>query len=102
VKRKADNVAVSIATQTRIDFSLTVGNISETVEVVGEAPLVDTTSGSLGGLVDEKKVSELPLNGRNALQLQLLVPGAVQGAAGSSDLGQTAPISINGVCKSYC
>src|SRR5206468_11991578 len=43
-----------------------------------DAPLVNTTSGSLGGLVDEKKVAELPLNGRNYIDLTLQMPGITQ------------------------
>jgi hypothetical protein len=46
--------------------------------VTAEAPLINTTSGALGGLVSEEKVAELPLNGRNYIDLTLLQPGVVQ------------------------
>ena len=68
-------VALSVAQEAVLDFTLGVGGIEQTVTVSAEAPLVNTTSGALGGLVDEKKVAELPLNGRNYISLTLLQPG---------------------------
>jgi hypothetical protein len=60
------------------NFSLEVGSPNQTVEVTVEAPVVNTTSGSLGGLVNEEKLAELPLNGRDYLDLTLLQPGVAQ------------------------
>src|SRR2546428_1341784 len=60
------------------NFSLQPGALEQTVIVTEEAPLVNTTSGALGGLVDERKVAELPLNGRNFIDLTLLQPGITQ------------------------
>jgi hypothetical protein len=60
------------------NFSLEVGSPNQTVEVSTEAPVVNTTSGSLGGLVNEEKLAELPLNGRDYLDLTLLQPGVTQ------------------------
>jgi hypothetical protein len=54
---------------------MTVGAVQESVTVSAAAPLVETTSGSLGGLVNEQKMVDLPLNGRNFNQLVLLQPG---------------------------
>ena len=56
-------------------FKLTVGTISEKVEVSASAPLVDTTGIQLGNLVNEQKLAQLPLNGRNFIDLTLLQPG---------------------------
>ena len=53
-----------------------VGTLAETVQVEGHSPLVNTEEGRLSYLVDEKRVAELPLNGRNAFQLMELQPGA--------------------------
>ncbi|MGH9784138.1 MAG: TonB-dependent receptor domain-containing protein [Terriglobia bacterium] len=58
-----------------LNFSLAVGAVLEAVTVTAEAPLVDTTSGSLGGLVNDERLAELPLNGRNFNDLVLLQPG---------------------------
>ncbi len=59
----------------RVDAALQVGTTSETVEVSGGAPLVDTYSSAGGDVVERKRIVELPLNGRNPLQLATLVAG---------------------------
>jgi carboxypeptidase family protein/TonB-dependent receptor-like protein len=69
------NLSVAIGQESVANFALAVGNVAEAVTVTADAPLVQTTSGSLGGLVDEQRVSELPLNGRNFNELVLLQTG---------------------------
>ena len=59
-----------------VDIVLQVGGATETVEVTGAAPLVDTTSTQLGAVVGERAVSQLPLAQRDAYQLLQLQPGA--------------------------
>ena len=54
---------------------MTVGSVSQEVSVTAEAPLVETTSGTLGGLVNEERVADLPLNGRNFTDLTLMQTG---------------------------
>src|SRR5262249_49808101 len=68
-------LTLTVGQEAVVNVALQVGAIEQTVEVTAEAPLVNTTSGSLGGLVDEKKVAELPLNGRNYVDLAFLQPG---------------------------
>src|SRR5213593_4711366 len=68
-------IKLTIGREAVVDFSLKVGDIVEKVEVTGEAPLIDTTSSILAGLVDDKQIRELPLNGRSFTQLALLEPG---------------------------
>jgi hypothetical protein len=63
--------------QASINIKLTIGSSSITVDVVGDAPQVDTETGTLSQVVDEAHVVELPLNGRNAAQLTTLVAGVV-------------------------
>ena len=58
-----------------VDISLGIGEITERVVVQGEAPMVNTTSSTLTGLVDDKKIRDLPLNGRSFTQLALLQMG---------------------------
>jgi hypothetical protein len=72
-----DNVQVIIDQAATVDAVLAVGQVSEVVEVnaQGSTPLLDTVSNTLGGVIDNKRVEELPLNGRNFLQLALLVGG---------------------------
>ena len=57
------------------DFELAVGDISQAVEVQGEASTVDTATASVGWLVGQQQIRDLPLNGRNYAQLTLLAPG---------------------------
>ena len=59
----------------RVDLQLQVGSTKETISVSGAAPLVDTESAGGGEVVESRRMSELPLNGRNPLQLAGLVPG---------------------------
>ena len=61
----------------RVDAQLRVGQTSETVTVTAAAPLVDTRSGALTGLVDDRRVVDLPLNGRNVIALAATLPGIV-------------------------
>jgi hypothetical protein len=68
----------------RLDFALQVGNVSETVEVQAEAPTLDTETATIGTVVETKRIEELPLNGRNYLQLASLVPGATAYGPGNS------------------
>jgi outer membrane receptor protein involved in Fe transport len=60
----------------RIDFTMEVGAVTETVEVIGEAPLLESETSSIGQVVDSRNVSELPLRGRNPYALVALIPGA--------------------------
>ena len=64
-----------------MNFSLTVGALAETIEVSAAAPQVNTTDASVGGLVGENTIRELPLNGRDWLQLATLQAGVIGGIA---------------------
>ena len=66
---------LTVGQEAVMNFSMTVGAVQEAVTVTADAPLVDTTSGSLGGLVNQQKIVDLPLNGRNFNNLVLLQPG---------------------------
>ena len=59
-----------------VNLQLSLGTIAETVTVTGAAPLIETTTSSLGGNVDPRQVQELPVNGRNYIALALLAPGS--------------------------
>ena len=69
----------------RVDLVLQVGAIAETATVVGEVPLVETSSSDIGTIIDNKRIVELPLNGRNFIALNALDAGAATrtGAASS-------------------
>ncbi len=70
-------VVLQISQLARIDFQLQVGQVQETVEVTGAAPILQTENAVLGEVVARERVVNLPLNGRNFLQLSTLTPGVV-------------------------
>jgi hypothetical protein len=96
--KKTDRTGIELRVddKLRIDVVLSVGQVSDTVEVAATTPVVNTDSSTVGNVVDNKTVTELPLNGRNFLQLNLLVPGANQGVKGSQNQTQGGAISVNG------
>jgi Carboxypeptidase regulatory-like domain/TonB-dependent Receptor Plug Domain len=65
----------------RVDVSLTVGDVSQSVTVTGESTGVETRSTTVGELVDRTRIQELPLNGRNAMSLARVVPGVISVSA---------------------
>ena len=71
-------LVLTVSQEAVVNFALEVGAVSQTVAVTAEAPMVNTTSGSLGGLVGEQTISDLPLNGRNYQSLTLLQMGITQ------------------------
>ena len=82
-------VSVTVGATAKVDFVLAVGSMTETVEVSAEAPQVDAISASLGGLVGERAIRELPLNGRDWLQLATLQAGVVGGIGQQSAASST-------------
>lgn len=89
-------IPVQIESGLRVDISLVVGSQTETVEVTSEVPLLQPETNSLGQVVEQRSVTELPLNGRNPLALVALVPGVVpqgQPSAGNSSMGN--PVGAN-------
>jgi Carboxypeptidase regulatory-like domain/TonB dependent receptor len=83
------SVTVEVQQDTHVDAKLVIGQVSETVEVTSETPLLQTESSSLGQVVEQRKADELPLNGRNIFNLITVSPAAVaQGGSGGSPVGQ--------------
>src|SRR5215471_8904166 len=70
-----ENIVLEVAKDVLIDLSLPTGDVSETVQVTGEIPLLDTTSATLGGTLSNNEINDLPLNGRNYENLLQLRPG---------------------------
>jgi outer membrane receptor protein involved in Fe transport len=80
----------------RVDLSLKVGDVAQSVEVNGVAATLQTDSSTVATTVDNKKVVELPLNGRSFTQLTVLVPGAVGRGAGIYQSSGTT-VSVSGL-----
>jgi hypothetical protein len=70
-------ITLTIGREAVVDFTLQVGSVSQEVTVNGEAALVSTTNANLSYLIDDKKIRDLPLNGRNYTQLATLQPGVI-------------------------
>ena len=71
----------------RMDFSLAIGTIAETVEIVGSAPMINTEDTAIGTVIDNRRIVDLPLNGRNFLQLVSLTPNVSASFANSGQSG---------------
>jgi len=97
-KNVQKNVVVQVNQVVTLNSTLQIGGTQEIVEVTGEAPLVETTSTQMGAVVNQRAVSQLPLNARDTYQLLQLQPG-VQSQTGS-DLfygsDNAGVVSVNG------
>jgi hypothetical protein len=81
------DVTVLVDQGTRIDVTLSVGDVSEVVDVAASAPLIETQQNTISNVVDHQAISTMPLNSRNFLDLALLTPGASPSAGGSQVTG---------------
>ena len=86
-------LTLQINQQAKLDLTLQVGQVSEVLEVTASAPLLESESSSLGTVINEKLVTQLPLNGRNFIQLATLSPGVngVGFSAGGTIMSGTRP-----------
>src|ERR1051325_10853253 len=73
------NIEVQVQANVRMDLEMAVGSVSETIEVTGAATLLSTENATIGTVVENKRIVELPLNGRNYLQLVSLAPNTSTG-----------------------
>src|SRR5207302_6863611 len=78
---------LNVDQKARVSLKLDVGAITESVQVQAAVPLVQTDSSALGATVNETQVKELPLNGRDFVQLARLIPGVSRGVPGSNNDG---------------
>jgi hypothetical protein len=98
-KFETKGIRLQVNEVVRVDIGLAVGETVETVTVAGEATNVDTSTATLKTVVDQKRIEELPLNGRNPTQLMRLVAGVqidrTDLLSGTTYPGVT-PVSVNG------
>jgi outer membrane receptor protein involved in Fe transport len=73
----ANDLIVAVGTTTTQNFTLKVGATSTTVEIQATAPVVESSSVSVGTVINQRTVQEIPLNGRHFVDLALLIPGSV-------------------------
>jgi hypothetical protein len=101
---------LNVAQTARLDLKLQLGEVTESVSVAATALALQTENATVGTVIDANKIEQLPLNGRNFVQLAQLIPGAQTGTPGSitvrrgrGSIGQTdsafgsTGLSVNGV-----
>jgi hypothetical protein len=79
-----ENLSLEVNQAARLDLTLELGAVSESVEVTSAAPLIESDTSSIGQVVETKQIIDLPLNGRNFVQLAILGPGVVGVGFGAS------------------
>jgi hypothetical protein len=79
---KEDSVLVAVGGFTDVSPKLTIGNVSQTVEVTDEAPLLHTDSPEISSVIDQGAIDNLPINGRRWSSFALLTPGVVSNSDG--------------------
>jgi len=94
-------VTLTVGSQAVVDFTLSVGQTAEVIEVQSYVPQVDTQSAAIGTLISMQQVRDLPLNGRNYTDLMSLAPGVQivapnAGVAGAAFYGAQANYSVSG------
>jgi hypothetical protein len=94
------NIIVQLQQKARIDFAMQVGQPNEVVEVSATGIALKTEDAAVGGNIDNKRVVELPLNGRNVATLAVLIPGVQFGIRMGLDGSGGFPIPGNGVAIS--
>ncbi len=100
-KFSASNIRVQVNEAARVDIDLQVGSVDQTVDVSGSVETVDTTSMTLKTVIDQQRIEDLPLNGRNPVQLMQLVAGVQYDPQNSNVTSGTTypgvfPVSVNG------
>ena len=97
---EASNVLTQVNEATRLDITMTVGEVAESVEVTAPVVNVNTEDASLRTVVDQRRVEDLPLNGRDAVQLMRLVAGVSLYNGSGLTSGTTYPgvvsVAVNG------
>jgi len=103
-QRVRSNIELQVQQTARVDFALTLGQSSQTIEVSSAAAMLTTESATVGTVIEEKRITELPLNGRDFLQLVALSPSVSYGFAAPNQATRrqggsrsTENISISGM-----
>lgn len=90
------NIRVDVGTNVEVNFTMTPGATTETVEVTAAAPVLQTQDASVGQVVDQRSVNDLPLNGRNFTFLAQLVQGVNSPQADTRGNASTGAFAANG------
>src|SRR5258707_6059781 len=82
-----NQIELQVQLNARVDFELQVGQVSESIEVRADAALLVTDNATVGTVIENKRIVDLPLNGRNYLQLVSLAPNVSSGFSGQGQAG---------------
>src|SRR5436305_9854764 len=96
-KASHPHVTVNVQQQVVVDFTLQPGQVTQTVEVTGEVPLLQTQNASVGQVVGSREVNDLPLNGRNFTFLAQLTAGVTFGQEEGRGLNASGSFTANGL-----
>jgi hypothetical protein len=99
-KENRSDVQLLVNESVTLDFKLSVARASQTIEVTGVAPELNTTNATLADVVQHQQIVDLPLKGRNFTQLTLLTPG--RGASGIKSAGYTHGPAASRCDQSVC
>jgi len=94
---KQNNVTVDVQQKREVNISLAIGQTTETVVVEAAPPLLQTLDASVGQVIEEAAIDDLPLNGRNFTFLAQLSAGVTQGQQDSRGLGSSGSFAANGL-----
>ena len=86
-KTVQQEVDLHVEQTVRVNFTMEIGTLSETAEVTGIAPLITTENATVGTVIENRRIVELPLNGRNFLSLVALSPNVSAEFAGAGQAG---------------
>ena len=81
--QKVGNLSLQVGQTVRSDFQMQIGDVAESVTVEASGALLQTENATVGTVIDAQKIVDLPLNGRNFVQLAQLIPGVQTGTPGS-------------------
>ena len=91
------DLSLRVSDRMRLPITLEPGEVQQRVEVSGQSPLIDTASTTLGGVVSEQQVHDLPINGRSVASLLALVPGVeLNGTGNQVSIGGKGTFSNEG------
>ena len=104
-----DSIELQVQQTARLDFRLNPGSVTEEITVAGGAPLLNTENATVGTVIEQKRIEDLPINGRSFISLISLSPNvttgqtSTAGLAGARSGGERAAvsISISGLRREY-
>jgi hypothetical protein len=95
-KAVRSGITLQVNQVARIDVTLQIGELTSVVEIVEAAPLLETETSARGSVIDQKKIVDLPLNGRDYNQLALLSPGVLPGTPRLAAVNFKGVLNVNG------